>query len=233
MTASILPANLADLERDLDAALARIELIDIPTADLWDPWRCPLDVLPYLAWSVSVDMWRSTWAEDTKRRVVAASLRLHRVKGTRPAVAQALESLGVTATIQEWFEAEPSRPPGTFAISLSTGFESQEHYEQVIGGVAAAKNTRSHLEVLSQARRIEGALQLAAIVQGANRSRISFDPPTAAVQPINQTLAAVVCAASVLRVGLFVDALVAPLATVAAMYVQSARIVTIGASPDG
>lgn len=233
MTASILPANLADLERDLDAALSRIQEVEIPIAVLWNPWQCPLDVLPYLAWAVSVDQWRSDWAEDKKRRVVAASLRLHRVKGTRPAVALALDTQGVEATIVEWFEADPPRPRGTFAISLSTGFESQEHYEQVIAGVEAAKNTRSHLEGFSHARRIEGALQFAAIVHGANRARISFAPPTTAVQPINQTLAAVVCAASVLRVGLFVDALVAPLATVAAMYVQSARIVTIGAISDG
>ncbi|MCF1457744.1 MAG: phage tail protein I, partial [Shewanella sp.] len=72
--ASLLPPHLSELERDLEAALARIEDVHIPIATLWDPWACPLDALPWLAWALSVDRWRTSWGENTKRQVVASSL---------------------------------------------------------------------------------------------------------------------------------------------------------------
>ncbi|WP_218789976.1 phage tail protein I, partial [Klebsiella pneumoniae] len=25
--------------------------------DLWNPWKCPVKFLPYLAWAFSVDRW--------------------------------------------------------------------------------------------------------------------------------------------------------------------------------
>ncbi|MDI3585849.1 phage tail protein I [Pseudomonas aeruginosa] len=149
---SILPANLAALERDLDAALVRIGEIDIPIAVLWDPWKCPADVLPYLAWAVSVDQWRSDWPETIKRRVVAGSLGLHRIKGTRPAVVKALEALGVVVELTEWFEESPPAQPGTFSLvawvneNLAPGeaaFLNAALYEQLLAAVRNAKNTRS------------------------------------------------------------------------------------------
>ncbi|VVN67296.1 hypothetical protein PS726_00177 [Pseudomonas fluorescens] len=153
MTASILPANLADLERDLDVALSRIEQVDIPIAKLWDPWACPLDALPYLAWAVSVDQWRSDWPESVKRRVVAGSLDLHRIKGTRPAVVAALKALGVEVELTEWFEASPPTAPGTFTLTawanenLTPGqavILNAELYGQLMAAVRSAKNARSH-----------------------------------------------------------------------------------------
>lgn len=153
MSATILPANLADLEKDLDAALSRIELVEIPIAVLWDPWKCPLDVLPYLAWAVSVDQWRSDWPEQVKRRVVAGSLGLHRIKGTRPAVVQALKALGVEVELVEWFEASPRKEPGTFSLIAwanenitpgQAGMLNGVLYDQLFAAVHNAKNTRSH-----------------------------------------------------------------------------------------
>lgn len=150
---SLLPAHLSELERDLDAALARIDDVDIPIATLWNPWECPLDALPYLAWAMSVDLWRSDWSEKIKRQVVADSLSVHRRKGTRPAVAQALSSLGVETEFTEWFEASPRAQPGTFELiawvnenltSDQEAFLNQALYDQIRAGVANAKNARSH-----------------------------------------------------------------------------------------
>lgn len=153
MSGTILPGNLSDLERDLDVALSRIEQVEIPIAVLWDPWQCPAEVLPYLAWALSVDMWRTDWPERVKRRVVANSLAVHRIKGTRPAVELALQDLGVKADIIEWFEAVPKARRGTFELiawaneNLSAGeigFLNQALYDQIRLAVTNAKNTRSH-----------------------------------------------------------------------------------------
>lgn len=114
--ASLLPPHLSELERDLDAALARIDDVDIPIATLWNPWECPIEALPYLAWSMSVDQWRSNWSEHIKRQVVANSLAVHRRKGTRPAVEVAINSVFDNCQLREWFEQEPIAQRGTFVV---------------------------------------------------------------------------------------------------------------------
>lgn len=77
----ILPGNGTPFERALLAAMLHHGL-DVPLADLWNPARCPLPLLPYLAWALSVDVWQNEWPEVKKRQVVADSIELHRLKGT-------------------------------------------------------------------------------------------------------------------------------------------------------
>ena len=155
MAVSILPPNVSDLERDLELALARIEQIKIPIATLWNPWECPLEVLPFLAWALSVDLWRSDWPDTVKRRVVANSLSVHRNKGTRAAVEQALSDLGVSTDLVEWFEKVPESEPGTFEVTAwanenitpgDDGVLNPEMYDQIRRAIINAKNTRSHFE---------------------------------------------------------------------------------------
>ncbi len=150
---SILPPSASELERDLELALARIEQVEIPIATLWNPWECPLEVLPFLAWALSVDVWRSDWPEVVKRRVVAGSLSVHRIKGTRPAVENALLDLGVKVDLVEWFEKMPEGEPGTFELTAwanenltpsESTFLNDKLYEQVKLAVDNSKNTRSH-----------------------------------------------------------------------------------------
>lgn len=148
---SVLPKNLSDLERDLDSAIARMESIEIPISTLWDPWNCPIELLPWLAWAVSVDSWRSHWPEDIKRRTVANSLDLHRIKGTRPAVELAIESLGLEYRLLEWFQESPKAEPGTFKLDVyieddSYSATNNAELEQVIND---SKNTRSHLKKIN------------------------------------------------------------------------------------
>lgn len=116
--APLLPFQSSDLEKELDIALSHIEKVEIPIRTLWDPWKCPLVALPYLAWAVKVGSWSERWSERVKRQVVAASLDLHRIRGTRPAVEKALESLDVRCEILEWFERpELKMVPGTFRVT--------------------------------------------------------------------------------------------------------------------
>ncbi|APU00415.1 tail protein I [Aeromonas phage 3] len=116
--APLLPFQSSDLEKDLDIALSHIETVDIPISTLWNPEKCPLIALPYLAWAVKVGSWSSRWSEKVKRQVVAASLDLHRVRGTRPSIEKALESLDVKCEIVEWFERpDLNMLPGTFRVT--------------------------------------------------------------------------------------------------------------------
>ena len=113
---SLLPANLSDLEREIEGAMSRLGEINIPTATLWNPMECPIEVIPYLAFALSVDHWDSEWPESTKRQVVATSLEIHKEKGTRPAVEKALSAINIDSEIHEWFEQTPKGKPGTFVV---------------------------------------------------------------------------------------------------------------------
>lgn len=154
--ASILPPHLSELERDLDAAMARLAAINIPISTLWNPHTCPVEVLPYLAWAMSVDTWRSDWPELIKRQVIAAAPDVHRTKGTRPALEMALAALNIDAELTEWWETAPAGPPGTFEIIAwvnenltpkEQGFLNQVLYGQIDEAINHAKNARSHYTV--------------------------------------------------------------------------------------
>ena len=86
-------------------------------ARLWDPAACPANVLPYLAWALSVDVWDDRWPEEVKRDVVAAAPAVHRLKGTRTAVDRAMAALRITTSITEWWQADPIGRRGTFEIT--------------------------------------------------------------------------------------------------------------------
>jgi len=65
-TQRLLPGNSTPLELQAARALSQIQRVPIPIRLLWNPDLCPLALLPYLAWSFSVDRWDSTWSESTK-----------------------------------------------------------------------------------------------------------------------------------------------------------------------
>lgn len=112
---SVLPPFSSNLER----ALERISMKMIREArivDVWNPDTADEEFLPWLAYSVSVDDWDSTWPEDVRRDVIRRSIEVHRRKGTRGAVVRAVEALGIDAEVIEWFEE--GGPVHTFGVDL-------------------------------------------------------------------------------------------------------------------
>lgn len=80
--AHILPANATVYERTLASQVDHLLDLPIPIRDLWNPWTCPEDLLPYLAWALSVDIWSSDWPITKRRSVIANAIKHHRLKGT-------------------------------------------------------------------------------------------------------------------------------------------------------
>jgi len=117
MTNSLLPPNATRFERALEAGAARIVDIHAP-ADIDDPMTCPVEVLPWLAWGLSVDGWDPDWTDADKRAAVAGSIELHRHKGTRMSVETVLGRFDQLARLIEWHEAAPRRAPHTFDVIL-------------------------------------------------------------------------------------------------------------------
>lgn len=114
---TLLPSNATRLERALEAAAAaRIDALNAPIDTLWNAQRCPLPLLPWLAWALSVDHWDEGWTEEQKRAVVERSAKIHRLKGTRGSVEVALAALGFRADLTEWWEPGGSGVPHTVRI---------------------------------------------------------------------------------------------------------------------
>lgn len=144
---SLLPPNATALERALEQVATRFSHIPVPLRQIWNADTCPENLLPWLARSVSVDVWDTNWTSEQKRTAIKASIEIHRRKGTIGAVLDALRALGFEARVQEWFNQSPPAPEYTYRLILEadqTGFSASD-IDMLLAMVANAKNLRSHL----------------------------------------------------------------------------------------
>lgn len=160
---SLLPPNAKLLEQLAAEALAQIERVPVPIRDLLNPDRCPVLLLPYLAWAFSVDRWDSEWSEATKRQVIKGSYFIHSRKGTIGALRRVVEPLGYLIEIVEWFKTVPEGVPGTFALKvgvLDTGI-TEEMYQELERLIDDAKPVSRHLTGLAISLESQGDLNIA------------------------------------------------------------------------
>lgn len=112
---SLLPPNSSPLLRATEAATAEPKRnLEAPIYKLWRVDTCPEELLGHMAWTLSVDFWRSDWPVETKRAVIRAAIDVHRSKGTRAAVQTALGALGFATEITEAWENDGA--PHTFRV---------------------------------------------------------------------------------------------------------------------
>lgn len=91
---SLLPIGSTRLERKLSLTFASISDIPVPIHLTWQAKHCPTSLLPWLAWSLSVDEWNDEWSEDQKRNTILESVNIHRTKGTVASIRRVLASAG-------------------------------------------------------------------------------------------------------------------------------------------
>lgn len=164
---NLLPPNATQLERLAAQALADIALVPVPIRDLLDPDRCPLRLLPYLAWAWSVDRWDPLWSEATKRSVIKAAYVLHCKKGTIGALRRVVEPLGYLIRVTEWFREDPPASRGTFRLDvgvLDTGI-TEEMFAELERLIFDAKPLSRHLTGLAINLEARGILRFAAAAQ--------------------------------------------------------------------
>jgi len=142
---SLLPPNATFLERAVEQA-SGINALQVPIDTLWNPATCPVSHLPWLAWALSVDDWDITWDETTQRRVIAASIEIHRRKGTVAAVRAAITMLGHTGRLVEWWQTTPPGVPHTFLAEVEIGNRGLDDtaVTAIDRQIAAVKPARSH-----------------------------------------------------------------------------------------
>ncbi|MET5489434.1 phage tail protein I [Klebsiella variicola] len=143
------------LEQRAAAACASISDLSVPLRDLWNPWKCPVKFLPYLAWAFSVDRWEETWSEKEKRQAVSDAFWIHQRKGTVAAVRRVIETLGYSMTLQEWWDV--ADPAGTFRLEINLndiGITEPMIYEleRIIGDAKPVSRHISQLTLLQHSR---------------------------------------------------------------------------------
>ncbi|HID2509506.1 phage tail protein I [Klebsiella pneumoniae] len=164
MMNSLLPPGSSALERRLAKACSGISDLNVPLRDLWNPWKCPVKFLPYLAWAFSVDRWEEAWTDTEKRRAVSDAFWIHQRKGTVAAVRRVIETLGYSMTLQEWWEV--ADPAGTFRLEIDLNdigiTETMiKELERIIGD---AKPVSRHISQLKLSVSIIGIVNIGAAI---------------------------------------------------------------------
>jgi phage tail P2-like protein len=174
---TLLPPSSSSLEYAIEKIDAEhIDALTLPHRTLWSADDCPVDFLPWLAWALSVDVWRDTWPESVKREAIRNASDLHRKKGTAGAVKQAVNALGANIKVTEWWEMEPLGNPFTFEVVFTpsqTLPNDIDFQEDIIASIDASKNLRSSYDLIveipaTKTLRIAGQLRTGNLVTLGN-----------------------------------------------------------------
>jgi len=157
-----------------------VEAVDMPIVlgDIWNADTCPLSVLPWLAWSLSIDTWSPEWPEALQRQRVKTAIAIQRFKGTAGSVRAIVEVFGGQVAMREWFETTPKGTPGTFEINLnlndtSGGPASGDQIAAVIDQITRTKRESAHFDFV-QGLQANASLGIKAAARVANYRRMSF-----------------------------------------------------------
>lgn len=176
---SILPPGSTPVEKALEQVAAGLLDLPVPVRDIVSPERCPLEFLPWLAWALSVDKWDANWSESQKRGAVAASLSVHRSKGTVGALKEALAALGHELEVREWHQLLPMGEPYTFGVRVTIdqeGIPDPAALDTIVAVTNATKNVRSELLGIDMLGKSHGAISFAGAVLSGEIVNISAEP---------------------------------------------------------
>ena len=174
---TVLPPNSTALEQAVDTVGANA-LADVPTPlrKLWNPASCPVELLPFLAWGVSIDFWNSDWTEAQKREAVAGAIEAQRRKGTRASLRAVLDRFDPLIGLVEWFEDKATMEPHTFRLDLPAPSQTSVSYDEdliaaLLRDITAVKPLRSHLIAVHRVR-AQAMIGLASAVSVALFTRV-------------------------------------------------------------
>lgn len=148
---TILPPNSTTMERAIEGANgAALEGVPAPIRNVWDPATCPAQLLPFLAWGVSIDFWDTNWTEGQKRGAIASAIEDQRRKGTPASLRAVLDRFDPAIALVEWFEDRGSLDPHEFRIELPLAADTAVAYDEalvlsLLRDIAAIKPLRAHM----------------------------------------------------------------------------------------
>ncbi|RLM23691.1 phage tail protein I [Brenneria alni] len=163
MSNSLLPLSASGFMRHVATGASRLSRLPVDLNTLWNADKCPVELLPYLAWALSVDRWDKRWSEQTKRQVIKAAWLVHRQKGTIAAIRRAIEPFGYLVRVIEWFQN--GGEPGTFQLAVGVNEQgiTDEIYRELEQLIEQAKPCSRHLTALSINLDVNGVITAGAV----------------------------------------------------------------------
>ncbi|HEE9953198.1 TPA: phage tail protein I [Citrobacter freundii] len=192
MNNSLLPPSASRFMRDVEKVTTRLDRIPVDLRKLWNPDECPVDLLPYLAWALSVDRWDKGWSEQTKRQVIKAAWLVHRHKGTISALKRVVEPFGFLLRVIEWWQS--NEVPGTFRLEIGIQEQgiTEETYRELERLIDDAKPRSRHLTGLTLSLQATGIITAGAgCYTGDTLTVYPYFPETISVSGGDYTGAAV------------------------------------------
>ncbi|PWC10937.1 phage tail protein I [Brenneria roseae subsp. americana] len=192
MNNSLLPPSASDFMRNVVKAFQIINDLPVDLNTLWHADRCPVELLPYLAWALSVDRWDKRWSEQTKRQVIRSAWLVHRQKGTIAALRRVVEPFGYLIRIIEWWQSDET--PGTFRLDIGVQNNgiTDEIFLELERLIADAKPVSRHLLGLNINLDTHGAAYVAVTTySGDDLTVYPYFPETLTVTTLDVTGAAI------------------------------------------
>ena len=161
-TSSLLPPNATIQERAVEGSVSRSADVATPHRQLCNPDTCPENLLPWLAWGLSVDNWSPDWPVEIKRAVINGAIGNHKIKGTRKSVVDAVKDIGSELVVREWWQENPPRQPHTFRVIMTLSRPGDDSIKEALQeavktAIEQAKPVRSHYQItlgINAARRL-------------------------------------------------------------------------------
>lgn len=157
------PPSASALEAELARLSAYLDLVDPSViTTIWDAWRAPAALLPWLAWAMSVDVWDEAWPEVRRRQAIADAPAYHRFKGTWAAVERMLALAERPYSITEWFEASPRGRRGTAHVHIEAEVDEVADIVARITPLVMTAKAKSRAIGVGAGPALRGAIVLAA-----------------------------------------------------------------------
>ena len=172
----LLPPNASNLELALEQAV-QTPALPVPLRKLWSVDDCPVQYLPWLARSVSIDNWSPQWPEAVKRQRIRTAYYVQRRKGTVASVRAVVGALGASVAIREWWQTTPQGVPHTFEVVIninSTGAVPADYLDSVIEEISRTKPLRSHFTI-TQGLQANGGVGVKAVARPMLSARIAAE----------------------------------------------------------
>lgn len=137
-----------------------------------------MEFLPWLAWGMGVEAWRSDWPEHIKRAIVRNSVEVQRRRGTIKSVRDTVSAFGGAISIREWWQTTPMGQPHTFELVFTMSGQDGEQasaafVQDVIAEVSRVKPARSHFTFI-QGITAQASIKLAAVGRPVAYARLDM-----------------------------------------------------------
>lgn len=186
---TLLPPASTDLEKALEQIAFSLTDLSTPVRDVWSPATCPIGLLPWLAWGVSIDLWDSSWSEARKRAAVADAIAFQRRKGTPASLRVVLDRIDPLIELVEWFDDRNTLAPYTFRLELPLRAQSSVVYNealvtQILRDIAQVKPVRAQMFAVHRLR-VDANAWLLSAAQAGGLTRLDSDADTqSAADPV-------------------------------------------------